>query len=66
MNNDMVSVLDARRAAIEKFIKEAGGEKNADGTTDSTRAILIELSIQATGFGFDEGVRYVESTQPKA
>ena len=56
-----VSLLDARRAAIEKAVEECGGEKNKDGTQDSVRGMLVILARESAGFGFDEGVRYMAS-----
>jgi hypothetical protein len=56
-----VSLLDARRAAIEKAVEECGGEKNKDGSEDSIRGMLVILARESAGFGFDEGIRYMAS-----
>lgn len=54
-------LLDARCAAIEHCVKECGGEKNSDDTTDVTRVLLVLLAREAAGQGFDAGVRYMTS-----
>jgi hypothetical protein len=57
----LTNLLYARSKAIAKCIEEMGGEKNADGTTDATRATLLMISREAAGKGFDAGVAYMES-----
>lgn len=56
-----VSLLDARRAAIEKAIEEMGGEKDNDGNDSTMRGMLVMLARESAGFGFDEGVKYMAS-----
>ena len=60
-----VSLLDARRAAIEKAVEEMGGEKDKDGNDSTMRGMLVMLARESAGFGFDEGVKYMASNVEK-
>lgn len=55
----IAKLLAARRAAIDKAIKDCGGEYNEDGKQEPVRAVLVLLAREAAGLGFDEGVRYM-------
>jgi hypothetical protein len=57
------SLLDARAKAIDKVVKDCGGEASEAGPSPEIRGMLVMLVREAAGKGFDEGIRH--ATNPK-
>jgi hypothetical protein len=52
-----ISLLAARDAAIEKVVKDCGGDDAPDN--ERLRVAFVMVAREAAGRGFDEGVRFI-------
>jgi hypothetical protein len=61
-NLTCVALIDAREKAIAKIVEQCGGTEDADNAI--IRGVLVMLTREAAGQGFDAGVLFMSTPAP--